>query len=229
MKNFFVIIILTFSMNIFSQKLKERKWILKANTTQLIDIFSFPTLQLSAEKKLNQFLSVNAEFGYQVYEFKTEIDTTILKPKGFKANLELRCYFEKLIKNRNQTKKNEFYIGMQLFYRQNQKSNSVEYRRIDDEVNSKYYDDSFGVKKSIKGINLTFGDQISISERIILEPYLLFGYMDKKVENFELEYKKEKHTADRNDGMPLLVGFDIAEENKNNVNFGFGLRIGYRL
>lgn len=229
MKNFLVIILLTFSIHVFSQELKEKEWILKANTTQLIDIFSFPTVQVSAEKKLNSFLSVNAEFGYQVYEFKTEIDTTILKPKGFKASVEFRCYFQKVLKHRTVSKRNEFYAGIQLFYRQNQKSNAVVYRRIEDDVNPTYYDDSFGVKKSVRGINVTFGDQIAISEKIILEPYVLLGYMDRNIENYELKYTDEKHTGDRNDGIPLLVALDIADKNKNNVNFGFGLRIGYKL
>jgi hypothetical protein len=229
MKNITLILILIFSTCIYSQELKEKNWILKVNTTQLIDAFSFPTLQLSVEKKLKPYLSVNAEFGYQLYEFKTEIDTTVLKPKGFKANLEFRCYFQKLLKSRNVSNRNELFLGVQLFYRQNQKSNSVEYRRIDNEINSIYFNDSFGVKKSAKGINLTFGDQISISEKIILEPYLLIGYMDKKIENFELEYDDEKHIGDRNDGIPIFVELDIADKNgENNINFGFGLRIGYK-
>jgi hypothetical protein len=229
MKNFIAIIILMFSMNSFSQELKEKNWILKVNTTQLIDAFSFPTVQISVERKLKPYLSVNAEFGYQLYEFKTEIDTTVLKPKGFKANIELRCYFQKLLKSRNISNRNELFVGIQIFYRQNQKSNSLEYRRIDNEVNPIYFDDNFGVKKSAKGINLTFGDQISISKKIILEPYIVIGYMDRKIENFELEYNKEKHIADRNDGIPILVRYDIEDESKQNVNFGFGLRIGYKL
>jgi hypothetical protein len=228
-KNFVAIIILMFSISTFSQELIENNWVLKLNSTQLIDIFSFPTAQASVEKKLKPYLSFNTEFGYQLYEFKTEIDTIILKPKGFKASLEFRCYFQKLLKSRSVSNRNELYVGLQIFYRQNQKSNSVEYRRIDDEVNSVYFNDSFGVKKSAKGINLTFGNQISISEKFILEPYLLIGYMDKKIENFELEYNKEKHIGDRNDGIPIFVGLDIADDSNNNVNFGIGMRIGYKL
>ena len=217
-----------FSLNAFSQEVKEKKWILKLNTTQLIDAFSFPTIQLSAEKKLNPYLGVNAEFGYQLYEFKfnPNLDTISLKPKGFKANLELRFYFQKLNKSLNIANRSQLYIGAQIFYRQNQKSSSVEYRR--NENDSIYYDDNFGVKKSAKGINLTFGNQISISENIIFEPYLVVGYMDRKIENFDLEYNKEKHVGDKNDGIPILIGYDIDDKSKQNINFGFGLRVGYR-
>ena len=230
MKNFTVIIILMYSMNAFSQEVKEKNWIFKVNTTQLIDFFSFPTVQLSAERKLNPYLSLNTEFGYQLYESNTEIDTIQLKPNGFKANIEFRCYFLKLFNSRKMSKRNELYVGFQFFYRQNQKSNSVEYKRKDDEVNSIYFEDNFGAKKSAKGINLTFGDQIFLSERIILEPYLLIGYMDKKIENIGLEYNEEKHINNRNDGIPIFVAQDIADKNgENNVNFGFGFRIGYRL
>jgi hypothetical protein len=45
MKHFVTIIILILSINTFSQELKEKDWILKLNATQLIDIFSYPTLQ----------------------------------------------------------------------------------------------------------------------------------------------------------------------------------------
>ena len=230
MKKLLIIIIFMFSINSFSQEIIEKNWILKVNTTQLIDIFSFPTVQLSAERKLNPYLSVNAEFGYQLYQlydYKTEKDTISLKPKGLKANLELRFYFNKFLQKRKISKSNELFCGLQLFYRQNQKSWTIEYRRIDNE--NVYYDDSFGVKKSVEGINLTFGDQISISKKIILEPYFLIGYMKKKIENLGLEYNEVKHIADRNDGIPLFVGLDIANKNGNgNINFGFGLRLGYK-
>ena len=230
MKKVLTIIIFMFSINSFSQEIIERNWILKVNTTQLIDIFSFPTVQLSAERKLNPYLSVNAEFGYQLYQlydYKTEKDTISLEPKGLKANLELRFYIYKFFQKRKISESNELFCGLQLFYRHNQKSWEVEYRRIDNE--NIYYDDSFGVKKTVVGINLNFGVQISISKKIILEPYFLIGYMKKKIENLGLKYNEVKHIADRNDGIPLFVGLDI--ENKNgygNINFGFGLRLGYK-
>lgn len=229
MKNFILIISLFFLLNTFSQDVEEKKWSIKLNTTQLIDVFSFPTVQLSAERKLNSYLSVNAEFGRQFYEFNTEIDTLQLKPKGFKANLEFRCYLLKLLNSRKVSTKNELFCGIQFFYRQNQKSNSIEYRRKDDEVHSTYFEDNFGVLKTAKGINLTLGDQIVLSNSIVLEPYILLGYMDKKLENTGLVYDKEKHVADKNDGIPIFVGLDIADKNgENKINFGFGIRIGYR-
>lgn len=230
MKKIIAIIILTLSINAFSQELKEKKWILKVNTTQLIDVFSFPTVQLSAEREINSYLSVNTEFGYQLYGSNVQIDTIQLKPKGFKANLEFRCYFKKLFNSRKKSKKNELFIGLQMFYRQNQKSNTIEYKRKDDDINSIYFEDDFGVKKSARGINLTFGSQISLSKTIILEPYLLIGFMDKKIKNIGLEYDEKKHVNNQNDGIPIFVGLDI--ENKNGekkINFGFGLRIGYKL
>lgn len=228
MKKIITIIILIISTTALSQELNEKNLILKLNTTQLIDVFSFPTIQLSAEKRINQYLSVNAEFGYQVYDNIVYVDTTFLKQKGFKANLEFRCYFQKLINKKRVSNKSELFLGLQLFHRENQKSNSVTYRRTENEINPIYFDDDFGVKKSVNGINLTFGSQISITKKLILEPYLLFGYMNKKVENINLQYNEEIHSADQNDGIPILVGLDIAKKKENNANFGFGLRIGYR-
>ena len=229
MKKIITIIILIISSTALSQELKEKKLILKLNTTQLIDIFSFPTFQLSAEKRINPYLSVSAEFGYQLYDTKVYVDTTFLKQKGFKANVEFRCYFQKLLNKKRISNKSELFLGLQLFHRENQKSNSVTYRQIENETNSIYFDDDFAVKKSVTGINLTLGSQISITKKIILEPYLLFGYMHKKLENIQLKYNEEIHVADQNDGIPIFVGLDIANKKENNVNFGFGLRIGYRL
>ena len=104
---------------IFAQESKESNWILKLNATQLVDAVSYPTLQISAERKINPYFSVNAEFGYQLYDF-SKADTLLLKSKGFKTNLEGRVYLFKLLNSRIESKRNEFYVGLQLFYRENE-------------------------------------------------------------------------------------------------------------
>ena len=212
---------------IFSQEeKKEYNWAVKINTLQLTDFVSFPTVQLSVERKINSWSSLNAEFGYQLYDTETAVDTVSLKPKGFKANIEGRIYFQELL-NRDRVGKNRFYLGLQLFYRQNQKSSSLSYSRIDDEEGEyKDYVDNFGVKKSARGINLIFGSQFSVTERFIMEPFVALGYMDRNVENPGSEYDEDIHEP-TNHHM-IISGYDLEHDHENTVNFGLGFRMGYR-
>ena len=154
------------SIFIYSQESKENNWAIKINAIQLSDFASFPTLQLSVERKINYYSSLNIEIGYQLYDVSAA-DTIFLKPKGFKTNIEGRIYLQKLFNSRVKTKRNELYAGIQVFYRENQTNNFMRYVVIDP-INLNEYVDDFGVKKTAKGINLTFGDQISVSKKVLL-------------------------------------------------------------
>ncbi|MFC7348180.1 DUF3575 domain-containing protein [Chryseobacterium zhengzhouense] len=226
MKKLLTILILPFSFLIFAQESKESNWILKLNATQLVDVLSYPTLQISAERKINPYFSVNAEFGYQLYDFNKQ-NITILKSKGFKTNLEGRVYLFKLMNSRIESKRSEFYIGLQLFYRENESTNSLEYSPKDDD--SIQYTDYFGTKRTAKGFNIMFGNQISVSKKIILEPYIGLGIMDRKINNIDIEYNKTNDQILGSDTVPLFKRLDLEESSGNAFNFCFGLRIGYRL
>jgi hypothetical protein len=72
--------------------LKEKNWILKLNAMQLVDIFSYPTIQVSAERKINPYFSVNVEAGNQFFDFderSIEKDTIFFKPKVLKQILKV--------------------------------------------------------------------------------------------------------------------------------------------
>ncbi|MCE3075966.1 DUF3575 domain-containing protein [Chryseobacterium gwangjuense] len=226
MKKLLTLLILPFSTLIFAQESKESNWILKLNATQLVDVVSYPTLQISAERKISPYFSVNAEFGYQLYDFN-QPDKIILKSKGFKTNLEGRVYVFKFINSRTESKRNEFYVGLQLFYRENESSNSLEYSPKDDD--SKQYTDYFGTKRTAKGFNIMFGNQISVSKKIILEPYIGLGMMERKINNVDIEYDKTKDQIIGSDTVPLFKRLDLEESSGNVFNFCVGLRIGYRL
>ena len=226
MKKIITIIILIFSVNAFSQELKETNWILKLNTTQLIDVFSYPTLQLSVERKINPYFSINAEVGYQLYDFK-KVDTLFLKPRGFKTNIEGRIYPFKLINKRAKSNRGELYIGVQLFYRANQSTNVVDYSPISD--STKLYKDYFGTKRTAKGFNITFGSQISISKKIILEPFIGFGLLNRSIKNSEIQYNPNKDFRGGTDLVPLFQGLNLEESSGSLFNFCTGFRIGYRL
>lgn len=226
MKKLLFVLIPMISTLIFAQESKESNWILKLNATQLIDAVSYPTLQISAERKINPYFSVNAEFGYQLYDF-SKADTLLLKSKGFKTNLEGRVYLFKLLNSRIESKRNEFYVGLQLFYRENEGTNSVDFSPKSDET--KFYTDNFGTKRTAKGFNITFGNQISMSKKIILEPYIGLGMMNRKINNSDIEYDEIKDTRNGTGLKPLFQKLNLEESSGNVFNFCFGLRVGYRL
>lgn len=226
MKKLLFALIPMISTLIFAQESKESNWILKLNATQLVDAVSYPTLQISAERKINPYFSVNAEFGYQLYDF-SKADTLLLKSKGFKTNLEGRVYLFKLLNSRIESKRNEFYVGLQLFYRENEGTNSVDFSPKSDET--KFYTDNFGTKRTAKGFNITFGNQISMSKKIILEPYIGLGMMNRKINNSDIEYDEIKDTRNGTGLKPLFQKLNLEESSGNVFNFCFGLRVGYRL
>ena len=206
MKKIITIIILIFSLNTFSQKLKELNWILKLNTTQLIDVFSYPTFQLSVERKINPYFSINAEVGYQIYDL-IKTDSIFLKPTGFKTNIEGRIYPFKLLNNRTKSNSGELYIGLQLSYRANQSTNVVEYSPKSD--STKMYRDYFGTKRTAKGFNITIGSQISVSKKIILEPFIGFGLLSRNIKNSDIQYDKVKDERGGTDLVPLFQGLNL--------------------
>lgn len=226
MKKLLFVLIPMISTLIFAQEPKESNWILKLNATQLVDAVSYPTLQISAERKINPYFSVNAEFGYQLYDF-SKADTLLLKSKGFKTDLEGRVYLFKLLNSRIESKRNEFYVGLQLFYRENEGTNSVDFSPKSDET--KFYTDNFGTKRTAKGFNITFGNQISMLEKIILEPYIGLGMMNRKINNSDIEYDEIKDTRNGTGLKPLFQKLNLEESSGNVFNFCFGLRVGYRL
>ncbi len=229
MKKLLTILILGFSTIIYSQESKESNWALKLNATQLVDSFSFPTLQISAERKINPYFSINAEFGYQLYDLNKP-DSIILKSKGFKTNLEGRVYLFKLIHSRTESKRNEFYIGLQLFYRENQTTDYLDYRPINNESEEYVANrDYFGVKRQAKGFNITFGNQISVSQKLILEPFIGLGMVNRKIQNSNIEYDSAKDDIVGNGLVPFFRRLNLEESSGNLFNFCLGFRIGLRL
>jgi hypothetical protein len=223
MKRIIVILIVMLSACVYSQESKERNWGIKINPVQLIDIASFPTLQLSVERKINYYSSLNIEIGYQPYDISTA-DTTFFKPKGFKTNIEGRIYLQKLFNSRVKSKRSELYAGIQIFYRENQTNSFIEYVPIDP-INEDEYLDDFGVKKTAKGINLTVGNQFSFA-RFILEPFVVFGYMNRNTINTDLDYDESKHSLNMNHAF--FLGSDLESNSGSIFNFGLGCRVGLR-
>lgn len=228
-KIFCFIIILSFATSAFSQEKKtESSYILKLNATALIDYFSFPTVQLALEKKLNDNFSVQAEFGLQLYDRHPSLDTVSVNVNGFKANAEVRFYLFNYYKKDKSKKRNSdgIYVGIQGFYRENKDNRRTEYyiEEISDDIT---YVDYFGVIKKIYGANVALGFQKPFG-RFILEPYIYIGLMVRDVKNIDRVYDPNLGHVEDNGPHDFFGSKDLSESSGNKLNFSLGLRLGYR-
>lgn len=223
MKKTILIVMLVLPTFLFAQEKGEKNWVIKLNAAQTVDIFSFPTIQIAAERKINPWFSMHAEAGYQFYNFHRS-DTGFLRPKGFKANIEGRVYLSKLVKQRTESKRNEIYLGIQIFYRQNQGGNNLYYTPLNDTTQFK---DNFGFKKTAKGINLVFGYQLSAG-RIVLEPFAGVGILNRQIKNSNIEYDEVIHKMNGGLLSSSIADSDLEQNSGNSVNVCIGFRIGYR-
>jgi hypothetical protein len=133
----------------------------------------------------------------------------------------------KLLKSRAKSNRGEFYVGLQFFYRQNQSTNVVDYSPKSD--STKVFTDVFGTKRKAFGINMTIGHQITILKRIVLEPFIGIGFMNKKIKNSNIQYNEEKDFMNGSGLVPLFQGLNLEENSGTDVNFCAGFRIGYKL
>lgn len=232
MKNKFLIllILLFFSNEFFSQTevINNNSWIIKWNTTAAIDVFSFPTIQFAVEKKIKNHFSVQTEYGIQAYSFN-KTDSIFIKTSGHRLMIEGRFYiFSYLKREKSLRKKSDgLYAGVQLFYRKNNYNYSQDYYKSESDYNNhiNLISDTFGVKKEVKGMNFCLGYQITFNN-FILEPYTYIGALKRDINNLKREYNPDLgHISSDN---IHYAGKDLKEESKKEVNFSFGLRVGYK-
>ena len=213
----------------FSQESKEeRSYILKLNTTALVDGFSFPAVQLALERKFNNSFSIQGEFGLQLYDLANSVDTVSVDSKGFRANAEGRFYFLNYYKKDKSRRRisDGVYAGFQAFYRENQFSRNTSYY-FEESENEELYKDNFGVKKKIFGANLALGFQRQFGH-FVLEPYMYIGIMNRDIKNFDRSYNPHLGHIEDNGPHDLFGDTDMQESSGYKTNFSFGLRLGYR-
>ncbi len=230
LKLWIVALFILITSQLFAQEksIEQKKWIIKWNATAAVDAFSFPTVQFAVEKKLNDNFSIQTEVGYQFYEFSKHY-TSIVKTSGFRLIAEGRFYIFNYFKNdKTKNRKSDgLYTGIQMFYRKNNYNYNQEYyvNETDSENNTNLLSDAFGVKKEVYGTNICLGYQIPFNN-FILEPYVYIGILKRNIDNFEREYNSNLgHVAEDN---IHYFGKDLEEESRNNGNFSFGLRLGYK-
>lgn len=202
-------------------------WFIKGNATALIDIFTFPTVQFSAEKQVTDLFSICPEAGYQLYNFR-HTDTSFVKPTGFKVNIEFRYYISKYISSRASNKMGRVYVGLRPFYMQNNYNSTVSYKVNPDSVT--WLDDDFGVKNRTFGLNLTFGFQKSLTERLLIDMHTGVGIMKREITNIDIQYNKNSgHYLAGTEFMQILKKINLSQSSGIWGNFLVGVRLGYTI
>jgi hypothetical protein len=228
MRKKFIILLFGIS-NIISAQINysNSSWYIKGSASSLIDIFTFPTVQLSVEKQLSDYISVCAEGGYQLYTF-SRADTSFLNPTGFKANLELRYYLSKFITTRLSNKLGRPYAAIRPFYWQTQYNASISYKTKQD--SPVWSDDDFGVKNKSWGVDFIIGFQKSITERLIIDLHTGVGIMYRTVINEDIQYVKDSgYLLAGTDLIKYFKGLSLAESSGLRGVPLFGFRLGYTI
>jgi hypothetical protein len=228
MKFKLVILLLGFTNLVSSQiNYQNTSWFIKGNATSLIDLFTFPTVQFSAEKPISNLFSICSEAGYQLYNFR-HTDTSFVRPTGFKVNLEFRYYISKFIGSRLTNKVGRVYAGIRPFYSQNIYNSTVSYKVNRDSVS--WLDDDFSVKNRTFGLNFTFGFQKSLTERLIIDMHTGLGIMKRTVTNADLQYNKDSgHYMAGTEFMKLFKSINLSQSSGIWGNLLIGVRVGYTI
>lgn len=223
MKNYFLLLFwLMFSACGFSQKTEEKNyWILKSNPTHAIDFFTFPTISMAAERMISPRISLNAEAGYQFYDFKNkDVDTVFIGSRGFKTNIEIRRYWGN---------KKGFYNAVQAFYRHNQFTRTVSYTKKNASDGDAGFTDNFGVEKSAAGVLLIIGYQYVAPFNVVFETYFGGGYMNRRISNTERQYDEDyDEIIEGVDQQVNRAATDLSEASGHTVMLTIGLRVGYK-
>ncbi|MGX7668269.1 hypothetical protein [Flavobacterium pedocola] len=232
---FILFVFVTFSTSAQTEDTKPKNWIVKWNTTAAVDVFSFPTIQFAAERKLNNYFSVQTELGVQLYDLGKKTDTISVNTSGYRVITEGRFYFYDYFKkkkaddsNTAKEKPTGIYTGIQVFYRRNSYNYDQSYYRNESDYDTatNMQTDELGVNKEVYGINLCFGYQMSV-QNFVLEPYMYVGGLKRNIKNFDRKYDTNLGHIPK-DNIHYF-GKDLEEMSGTDGNFSIGFRVGYRL
>ncbi|MDQ3110490.1 MAG: DUF3575 domain-containing protein [Bacteroidota bacterium] len=201
----------------------------KLNFFSPIDVFNFPTIDLSLEHRITNNFSVSVEGGYEFYHFNKP-DTSFINPSGYKLASELRLYHpfkSAAVKRSMHTSLTGFYLGVDFFYRQEQYNSAVEFTKSGGD--STVFIDNYWTRKKATGTNLTVGYQWSPYRRIVADAFLGVGMLRRTIERHELSYSEKEgdeiSTSSRTDSF--FSAKDLRETNGPGLSLAFGVKIGF--
>ena len=223
-KWFICTVLICTGMHLLAQEaFKPRYLLVKTNVTQMVDLFTFPSVGLCVEAMVSPRFSVSAEASYQIYSLRKE-DSTFFPQKGYKASAEVRMYFKRLQKREGAPE--GLYVGIQPFFRQNQYSASISYVHAPHDTLT----DGLGVRKTCYGVNLLGGYQLRFLSKCVLDAYLGIGAMNRNVENVHKEF--DASAGDKLFGYDLVPFFaqrHLSDYAGPSLNLQLGVRIGVYL
>jgi hypothetical protein len=201
----------------------------KLNFFTPVDVFNFPTIDLSVEQRITNNFSITGEGGYEFYHF-TNPDTMFIDPKGYKLRAEMRLYHpftswgEKKLMHTSLT---GTYLGLDFFYRQEQYNSALEFKKAGGDTT--VYIDDYWTRKKAGGVNLTFGYQWTPFRRIVADAFLGIGYLHRTVIKHELDYSEKDGdviaTSTRTD--TFFANKEMREKSGPGLSLAFGVRIGF--
>lgn len=200
----------------------------KVNFVSPIDVFNFPTVDLSLEQRITNRFSIIGEGGYSFYHFSSS-DTSFVHPNGYKLRMEARCYhpFAGYAKRQNlHSSLTGFYIGYDVFYRQEQYNSSVQFTAAGDTT---VYTDAYWTKKKALGTNLTMGYQWTPIHRLVADAYFGVGFLHRMIDRHELTYSADEGATITSSTQvnSFFSARDLSEKNGYGLSLSFGVRIGY--
>ena len=111
---------------------------------------------------------------------------------------------------------------------QNNYNSTVSYKVNPDSVT--WLDDDFGVKNRTFGLNLTFGFQKSLTERLLIDMHTGVGIMKREITNIDIQYNKNSgHYLAGTEFMQILKKINLSQSSGIWGNFLVGVRLGYTI
>ena len=201
----------------------------KLNFFSPIDVFNFPTIDLSVEHRINNNFSATVEGGYEFYHFNNP-DTSFIDPNGYKLATEFRLYrpFKSVATKRAMhTSLTGFYLGADFFYRSEQYNSAVEFTKSGGDTT--VYIDNYWTRKKAVGSNLTIGYQWQPYRRIVADAFVGIGMLRRNIARHELSYlEKEGDTISSSSRTDSFFSEkDLKERSGPGLSLAFGVRIGF--
>jgi hypothetical protein len=229
---FFIVALLMANLS-FSQ---NREFAVKLSLLPLVDAFGFPTANVGLENRLTDNLSWYNEFGVKIADSFLEVSAPNLpKSYGFKGLTELRYYISK---NYNIAGGNSFegtYIGVNSYFSRVNYNGELVYTPNYANTTRLNRNDAisevFRVHRNLFTSNILIGQQAVISDHFLIDVFLGMGVRIKERQYTGKKYNpaidKLEDTVDytmqiTRNSVETTIGQTV------NVNYIFGIRLGYR-
>lgn len=221
--------LLLLSAPAFAQRDSTINMDVKLNFFSPIDVFNFPTIDLSVEHRITNNFSISAEGGYEFYHFNNP-DTAFIDPNGYKLATELRLYrpFKSgAVKRAMGTSLTGMYLGLDFFYRQEQYNSAVEFKKNDGDTT--VYIDNYWTRKKAAGADLTIGYQWQPYRRVVADAFVGIGVLQRSIQRNELTYSEKEgdviSASSRTDSF--FSEKDLKEKSGPGLSLAFGIKIGF--